>query len=296
MKKHLFTTLAVAVLMAIGAHAQSDNTYNMVIEMTNGMKFTIGPNDIQNISFNEGQITISGTGLQQLLEANEQLKNALEATNQKVSTVSEQNAENSKQTAELVEFAKTASQQADVLARTTNDLSAELDSLARVVAGLAVGGGGDIRPELVDSIVRVLRLHQNTVDRMAGYPSWNQVQTQINQYSRQADDAQAKLNNVISNVDALQKTTSTTDKNLSALTSRVTTAEGKISTAEGKISTLETKVAGVESNVSNKASKDDLTKAVNEINTSIKKVNDSISSLTTRVGNLEKAVDALKKQ
>ncbi len=33
-----------------------ENTYNMVIEMTNGTKITDGPNDISSLTFNNGEL------------------------------------------------------------------------------------------------------------------------------------------------------------------------------------------------------------------------------------------------
>lgn len=66
MKKHL-TILSIALLSILGVKAQQ-NTYSMVITMNNGSTISIGPNEIKNISFNDGQITISGTSIETLLK------------------------------------------------------------------------------------------------------------------------------------------------------------------------------------------------------------------------------------
>ena len=56
MKKKIFLSLFAAFIMTLTANAQSEetNTYNMVITMANGNSITIGPNEIQNIAFNDG--------------------------------------------------------------------------------------------------------------------------------------------------------------------------------------------------------------------------------------------------
>jgi hypothetical protein len=41
----------------------------MVIEMTNGTKITIGPNDIRSLTFNNGELTVTGESLQSWMES-----------------------------------------------------------------------------------------------------------------------------------------------------------------------------------------------------------------------------------
>ncbi|MBQ6203124.1 MAG: hypothetical protein IJK46_03420 [Prevotella sp.] len=67
MKKQILLSLVAAFVLALGANAQS-NTYNMKVKMADGTEITIGPNDIDNISFNEGSVVVSGTRLQEVLE------------------------------------------------------------------------------------------------------------------------------------------------------------------------------------------------------------------------------------
>ena len=67
MKKQFLLSLVAAFVMALGANAQG-NTYNMKVKMADGTEITIGPNDIDNISFNEGEVVVSGTRLQEVLE------------------------------------------------------------------------------------------------------------------------------------------------------------------------------------------------------------------------------------
>jgi chromosome segregation ATPase len=60
--------------MSVSALAQS-NSYNMVIEMANGTKINIGPNDVKNIYFNDGELVVSGENLEKLVQTtNENMK------------------------------------------------------------------------------------------------------------------------------------------------------------------------------------------------------------------------------
>lgn len=76
MNKKFLLPLFATFMMVLGVSAQN-NSYNMVLEMTNGTKITTGPNDVQNISFTDGQLTISGTSI-------EELKNDIKAIKEKL--------------------------------------------------------------------------------------------------------------------------------------------------------------------------------------------------------------------
>ncbi len=67
MKKNLLTALVALMAFALSGNAQN-NTYNMVIEMANGTKITIGPNDVKNISFNDGELVMTGEDINTLVE------------------------------------------------------------------------------------------------------------------------------------------------------------------------------------------------------------------------------------
>lgn len=71
MKKQVIMSLIAAFVMVLNVQAQEiaqDNTYNMVIEMANGTKLTIGPNEIKNIDFFDGDVVVTGTRLEDLLK------------------------------------------------------------------------------------------------------------------------------------------------------------------------------------------------------------------------------------
>jgi hypothetical protein len=68
MKKHFILSLMAAVLMALNVNAQEENTYSMVITLANGTSITIGPNEVSNISFNDGEVTVSGAKIEEMVE------------------------------------------------------------------------------------------------------------------------------------------------------------------------------------------------------------------------------------
>lgn len=61
MKKNFLLAIAVMLMTAIGSFAQNEQKeYNMVITLNNGTTVTLGHNDIKDITFNDGEISISG--------------------------------------------------------------------------------------------------------------------------------------------------------------------------------------------------------------------------------------------
>lgn len=78
MKKNILIALIALLAVALNGHAQN-NTYNMVIEMVNGTKITIGPNDVKNISFNDGELVISGENINTLVEEHQRLWNSIDS-------------------------------------------------------------------------------------------------------------------------------------------------------------------------------------------------------------------------
>ena len=78
MKKIFLIALFALMAVALNSNAQN-NTYNMVIEMANGTKITIGPNDVKNISFNNGELVISGESINTLAEEQKHLQNRIDS-------------------------------------------------------------------------------------------------------------------------------------------------------------------------------------------------------------------------
>ena len=73
MKKNKLIALFALLMVALNSNAQN-NTYNMVIEMANGTKITIGPNEVRNISFNNGEMVMTGEDISSLIAQQQELK------------------------------------------------------------------------------------------------------------------------------------------------------------------------------------------------------------------------------
>lgn len=70
--KKIFLSLITALITILSISAQ--NTYNMVIEMNDGTKINIGPNDIKNMSFMDGNLTVSGESIDDIKKEIAELK------------------------------------------------------------------------------------------------------------------------------------------------------------------------------------------------------------------------------
>lgn len=58
MKKNFLLSMIIMLMTTISSFAQKE--YNMVITLNNGTTITLGHNDIKEITFNDGQVSISG--------------------------------------------------------------------------------------------------------------------------------------------------------------------------------------------------------------------------------------------
>ena len=61
-------SLVATFIIAVSAFAQT-NTYNMVLTLTDGTVITIGPNDLKQLDFKEGDVTVSGTNITTLMSS-----------------------------------------------------------------------------------------------------------------------------------------------------------------------------------------------------------------------------------
>lgn len=73
MKKNILWAL-IALFAATFEGAAQNNSYNMVITMANGTTISIGPNEVKNISFNDGKVEMTGQTLDKLVESVENLE------------------------------------------------------------------------------------------------------------------------------------------------------------------------------------------------------------------------------
>lgn len=84
MKKNYYMVLVALFSFALNAFSQEDkwetvtspdateaqgNAYNMVITLPDGTTFTVNTDDVDEVLFSNGQISVSGTSIQQLLTA-----------------------------------------------------------------------------------------------------------------------------------------------------------------------------------------------------------------------------------
>ena len=58
MKKNILLVMVMMLMTAANALPQKE--YNMVITLNNGTTVTLGHNDIKEITFNDGEVAISG--------------------------------------------------------------------------------------------------------------------------------------------------------------------------------------------------------------------------------------------
>lgn len=63
--KHIILSLVATFVTAFSANAQN-NTYHMVLTLSDGSTITIGPNELQNIAFNNGEFTFSGSTIDEI--------------------------------------------------------------------------------------------------------------------------------------------------------------------------------------------------------------------------------------
>lgn len=66
------------VFMSILTANGQDNTYFMTITMTNGTTISIGPNEIKNITFNDGQINVTGEQLETFMNNTAEIEKNLQ--------------------------------------------------------------------------------------------------------------------------------------------------------------------------------------------------------------------------
>ncbi len=89
MKKNYYMVLVALFSFALNAFAQEDkweavtssdatetqgNAYNMVITLPGGTTFTVNTDDVDEVQFSNGQVTVSGASIQQLLNYCEKIQ------------------------------------------------------------------------------------------------------------------------------------------------------------------------------------------------------------------------------
>ena len=78
-KKYIFLATLLLGLFASENGLAQNNTYNMVIEMTNGTKINIRSNDVRDISFNNGELVMTGEDLNSLVEQQKRMQASIDS-------------------------------------------------------------------------------------------------------------------------------------------------------------------------------------------------------------------------
>lgn len=78
MKKNILIALLALMAVVLNGNAQN-NTYNMVIEMANGTKINIGPNEVKNISFNNGVLVMTGEDMSNFVDQQTKMNNRIDS-------------------------------------------------------------------------------------------------------------------------------------------------------------------------------------------------------------------------
>ena len=140
--KKLILASAFALMATPALFAQSDNSFSMQIELKNGTKITLGPNDLKNISFVDGAIKIEGNTI-------EDLRMAIEKA--------EANTKNmvAEQRYDLDDLKKKAA-----------DLQVMIDYLSDKVAKLENAGGGSGNTEDITALQAAIAMLQSELAKV----------------------------------------------------------------------------------------------------------------------------------
>ena len=140
--KKLILASAFALMATPALFAQSDNSFSMQIELKNGTKITLGPNDLKNISFVDGAIKIEGNTIEDLRMAIEKAE-----ANTKY-MVAEQ----------LYDL--------DDLKKKAAELQAMIDYLSDKVAKLENAGGGSGNTEDITALQAAIAMLQSELAKL----------------------------------------------------------------------------------------------------------------------------------
>lgn len=131
MKKRFFLSLIAAIVLTFSASAQNNNTYSMVLTLANGTTVTIGPNELQNISFNNGEVNFSGQSIENLVESVNANKANIEMHSAQIERVESLAWGLKKQhEAEVYELSNRLKENIEMLLTKIKDLEAMVDKLS----------------------------------------------------------------------------------------------------------------------------------------------------------------------
>lgn len=140
--KKLILASAFALMATPALFAQSSNTYSMQIELKDGTKITLGPNDLKNITFVDGVIKIEGNTI-------EELRSSIEKAEANTKNMVEEQRYN-----------------VEALKQKAAELQAMIDYLSDKVAKLENAGGGSGNTEDITALQAAIAMLQSELAKL----------------------------------------------------------------------------------------------------------------------------------
>ena len=142
MKKNFLLAMVVMLMTAVSSFAQKE--YNMVITLSNGTTVTLGHNDIKEITFNDGEVAISGNmvnTIDSLAQVSQNLETHIKAVEARSMEMSYMLLNRTEELNQQVDFnmadTKAALQNANELIKQQSDeikdLNAKIDALKALI-------------------------------------------------------------------------------------------------------------------------------------------------------------------
>lgn len=143
MKKNFLLAMVVMLMTAVSSFAQKE--YNMVITLSNGTTVTLGHNDIKEITFNDGEVAISGNmvnTIDSLAQVSQNLEQRIKEVEVRSMDMSHMLLNRTEELNQQVDFnmadTKAALQNANELIKQQSDeinvLNARIDALKALIA------------------------------------------------------------------------------------------------------------------------------------------------------------------
>ncbi len=201
---------AIALFISAAPAVAQNNTFNMVITMANGTTITIGPNEVKNITFNEGQVVVSGENLDKIValagKSNERI-DSLGVVTDALRYLSEDGIESLKKN------------HADLMARIVA-LEAYVNNL-----GQSVGGGSTEEIENLKAQIAMLEDKMKAENQAYTKTMVAQVEAQMNALIKQ--ETTERLKSQIG-----------MEQEIAQLNDKISALEGKIVELEGEVDAL----------------------------------------------------------
>ena len=271
MKKFILAS-AFALMATPALLAQSNNTYSMQIELKDGTKITLGPNDLKNITFVDGVIKIEGNTI-------EELRSSIAKCEATTQVMTEEQSKN-----------------IDALKAKASDLQAMIDYLSVKVAQLEKSEGGTDNTEDIKTLQSAI----STLEKEL-------VSLKTSQTAMKTDLAAS--NDKITNVQMMVTATEVAIKNLQeAVKSLQSSGDGsaaneeRIKALEAEITVLKASQADMKAalvnlkneSAQNKVMISDVASVVNATNGKVQDLGEIAASLSDNVKASQAAIDQLK--